>query len=55
VLAELDAQRQHLLLEAVGDGHQCLISATHVEAFNANWSAQSQRIEIQAGMVTSTA
>ncbi|APD48319.1 DNA replication protein RecF [Synechococcus sp. SynAce01] len=53
VLAELDAQRQQLLLEAVGEGHQCLISATHVEAFNASWSAQSQRIEIHGGIVTS--
>jgi len=53
VLAELDAQRQQLLLEAVGEGHQCLISATHVEAFHASWSAQSQRIEIHGGIVTS--
>lgn len=30
VLAELDPVRQQLLLEAVGEGHQCLVSATHL-------------------------
>ena len=49
VLAELDAQRQQLLLEAVGDGHQCLISATHVEAFSAGWAAQSQQVKVVCG------
>jgi DNA replication and repair protein RecF len=51
VLAELDAQRQRLLLEAVGEGHQCLISATHVEAFSAGWAARSQRVTVQGGVL----
>ncbi|MCP9772991.1 DNA replication/repair protein RecF [Synechococcus sp. Tobar12-5m-g] len=49
VLAELDAQRQQLLLEAIGEGHQCLISATHVEAFSAGWAARSQRVRVVEG------
>jgi len=49
VLAELDQGRQQLLLEAVGDGHQCLVSATHLEAFSSGWRAQSQMVELQSG------
>ena len=33
VLAELDPTRQLALLEAVGENHQCLVSATHLDAF----------------------
>ncbi len=49
VLAELDPGRQQLLLEAVGDGHQCLVSATHLEAFSSGWRAQSQVVELESG------
>ena len=49
VLAELDPQRQQLLLEAVGEGHQCLVSATHLEAFSGGWRAASQVVEMVAG------
>ena len=42
VLAELDPSRQLLLLEAVGKTHQCLVSATHLEAFEGDWSKKSQ-------------
>ena len=49
VLAELDPGRQQLLLEAVGDGHQCLVSATHLEAFSSGWRAQSQVVELRSG------
>jgi DNA replication and repair protein RecF len=42
VLAELDPGRQRLLLEAVGDGHQCLVSATHLEAFDGAWCRDAQ-------------
>ena len=49
VLAELDPGRQQLLLEAVGDGHQCLVSATHLEAFSSGWRARSQVVELQHG------
>ena len=49
VLAELDPQRQQLLLEAVGEGHQCLVSATHLEAFGGGWRSDSQVVRMQAG------
>ena len=55
VLAELDPGRQHLLLEAVGEGHQCLVSATHLEAFKGGWRQDSQVIRMQAGQVTTDA
>jgi len=41
VLAELDPDRQQLLLAAVGQGHQCLVSATHLEAFSGGWRQAS--------------
>ncbi len=49
VLAELDPQRQQLLLEAVGEGHQCLVSATHLGAFSSGWQARSQVVELRGG------
>lgn len=49
VLAELDPQRQQLLLEVVGEGHQCLVSATHLNAFSSGWRAASQVVEMAAG------
>jgi len=49
VLAELDPTRQQLLLEAVGEGHQCLVSATHLGAFSGGWIQASQVIAMQAG------
>ncbi len=42
VLAELDPTRQHLLLEAVGQEHQCLVSATHLSGFEGGWREHSQ-------------
>jgi DNA replication and repair protein RecF len=51
VLAELDPGRQELLLEAVGQGHQCLVSATHLGAFNGGWHQGSQVVTVEAGMV----
>lgn len=51
VLAELDPLRQELLLEAVGEGHQCLVSATHLDAFNGGWQQNSQVIQMRAGCV----
>ena len=42
VLAELDPDRQQLLLEAVGNSHQCLISATHLNAFEGGWRQHAQ-------------
>nr|WP_228008897.1 DNA replication/repair protein RecF [Cyanobium sp. LEGE 06113] len=51
VLAELDPNRQQWLLEAVGEGHQCLVSATHLGAFGAGWQRQSQIVQLQGGAV----
>ena len=47
VLAELDPARQLLLLDAVGDSHQCLVSATHLEAFEGDWKKHSQVVEAE--------
>ncbi|WP_369801693.1 DNA replication/repair protein RecF [Cyanobium sp. NIES-981] len=49
VLAELDPTRQQLLLEAVGEGHQCLVSATHLGAFSDGWQQRSQIVHLRAG------
>ncbi len=46
VLAELDPARQLLLLDAVGQKHQCLISATHLQTFEKNWKKDSQVIKL---------
>ncbi|MEX0588003.1 MAG: DNA replication/repair protein RecF [Cyanobium sp.] len=51
VLAELDPTRQQLLLEAVGDGHQCLVSATHLGAFSGDWQSRSQVVQMRAGQL----
>ncbi len=47
VLAELDPTRQLLLLDAVGDSHQCLVSATHLEAFEGDWQKHAQVVEAE--------
>ena len=52
VLAELDPGRQGLLLEAVGEGHQCLVSATHLAAFSGGWQRDSQIVRMTAGELT---
>ncbi|WP_399214049.1 DNA replication/repair protein RecF [Synechococcus sp. RedBA-s] len=50
VLAELDPKRQELLLEVVGKGHQCLVSATHLTSFSATWQGgDSQLVRICRG------
>ena len=51
VLAELDPDRQQLLLEAVGEGHQCLVSATHLGAFSGGWHERSQLVTVEGGSV----
>ena len=48
VLAELDPTRQLLLLDAVGQKHQCLISATHVESFEGEWVRNSQLMQLDS-------
>ena len=51
VLAELDPRRQQLLLEAVGNGHQCLVSATHLEAFHGDWRQEAQVVRMEQGQL----
>ena len=48
VLAELDPKRQLLLLDAVGEKHQCLISATHLDSFEGEWVRNSQLMQLDA-------
>ncbi|MEB3157031.1 MAG: DNA replication/repair protein RecF [Cyanobacteriota bacterium] len=55
VLAELDPRRQQLLLEAVGEGHQCLVSATHLELFCGGWRNRAQVVAMRAGVVEAVA
>ncbi len=45
VLGELDPVRQLLLLETVGKDHQCLVTATHLESFEGEWTKHSQIIQ----------
>jgi DNA replication and repair protein RecF len=54
VLAELDPERQQRLLEAVGEGHQCLVSATHLGAFSQGWHTHSQVVTVEAGTLRSS-
>jgi DNA replication and repair protein RecF len=55
VLAELDPRRQQLLLEAAGEGHQCLVSATHVEMFTRGWCQRAQVVRLCRGVLEATA
>ncbi len=48
VLAELDPERQLLLLEAVGKKNQCLITATHLQAFEGPWEKDSQIVYLKS-------
>ena len=48
VLAELDPKRQLLLLDAVGQKYQCLISATHLESFEGEWVRNSQLMQLDS-------
>ena len=47
VLAELDPDRQLLLLEAVGQQRQCLLSTTHPDCFIGAWRRDAQCIAIR--------
>jgi len=46
VLAELDIERQNLLLNSVGKDSQCLISATHLDKFNKDYLKDSNVIHL---------
>ena len=47
VLAELDPDRQLLLLEAIGQQQQCLLSTTHLERCIGPWRRDAQCIGIR--------
>ncbi len=46
VLAELDLERQNLLLNSVGQESQCFISATHLDKLNNDFLGDSQIINL---------
>ncbi len=47
VLAELDPDRQLLLLEAIGQQQQCLLSTTHLDRFIGAWRRDAQCISVR--------
>ncbi|MCY4360332.1 MAG: DNA replication/repair protein RecF [Cyanobacteria bacterium MAG APA_bin_95] len=47
VLAELDPDRQLMLLEAIGHRQQCLLSTTHLDRFVGAWRRDAQCIGIR--------
>ena len=47
VLAELDPDRQLMLLEAIGHQQQCLLSTTHLDRFVGAWRRDAQCIGIR--------
>lgn len=49
VLAELDPDRQLLLLEAIGQQQQCLLSTTHLDHFIDPWRRDAQCIGVHQG------
>jgi DNA replication and repair protein RecF len=53
VLAELDLNRQHQLLDTIQDRFQTLITTTHLTAFDAQWLTASQILTVQAGQICS--
>lgn len=53
VLAELDLQRQRILLEVMGDRYQTLITTTHLAPFATPWRQQAQILKVTAGTIAS--
>ncbi|QLL29756.1 DNA replication/repair protein RecF [Thermosynechococcus sichuanensis E542] len=53
VLAELDLQRQGILLEVMGDRYQTLITTTHLAPFATPWRQQAQILRVTAGRIAS--
>ncbi len=52
VLAELDPQRQNFLLETIQSNFQTLITATHLNSFDAHWLKESQILSVESGKIT---
>ncbi|WKT83658.1 MULTISPECIES: DNA replication/repair protein RecF [unclassified Thermosynechococcus] len=53
VLAELDLQRQGILLEVMGDRYQTLITTTHLAPFATPWRKHAQILKVTAGTIAS--
>lgn len=51
VLAELDEKRQSLLLSAVGDDMQTILTTTHLTQFDQLWLKNSRIFSVKAGTV----
>jgi len=51
VLAELDPYRQNQLLDAIEDRFQTLVTATHLNSFDAMWIEKSQILKVEAGKI----
>nr|AUG32586.1 putative DNA repair and genetic recombination protein RecF [Paulinella longichromatophora] len=53
VMAELDQHRQELLLDAIREEYQCLVSATSINVFTPVWHKSSQIIKVISGKLIS--
>ena len=52
VLAELDPNRQKQLLEVIGDRFQTIITTTHIDTFDRDWTQDSQILAVEAGEIS---
>ena len=52
VLAELDEKRAQLLLSAVGDQMQTIMSTTHLSGINSSWLQDAKVMTVRAGSLT---
>ena len=52
VLAELDPNRQKQLLEVIGDRFQTIITTTHIDTFDRDWTKDSQILAVEAGQIS---
>jgi len=55
VLAELDLNRQGLLMSLVGDNMQTLITTTHVDGFKPEWLEGAQFLQVENGGIKESA
>jgi DNA replication and repair protein RecF len=51
VMSELDSQRRHMLLTALHDVEQAIITTTDWEDFAPDFRGQAQLLQVQAGVV----
>nr|APP88372.1 putative DNA repair and genetic recombination protein RecF [Paulinella micropora] len=53
VMAELDSDRQELLLDAIEKEYQCLVSATNISVLTPSWYRSSQIVKVSSGKLIS--